>query len=198
MYLAKAPEVVTHGLATFQLKPPGLTGDALFAHMVAFRARHSAQERPPTFLEVEMTEEQAAILAPTMQDLSVQSIFKGAGGAWATKKLAQRKLNNASAITNHCGLQNHPERFKNLLAALQLTTSLAEISALTKAAKEQGKCKADTKLMDLALASLVKLNREKVNGDATKLSKKEILRSPFAFSAACTRKPTHSRCSWRA
>ena len=60
---------VTHGLATFQLKLPGLTGDALFAHMVAFRARHSAQERPCTFLEVEMTEEQAAILAPTMQDL---------------------------------------------------------------------------------------------------------------------------------
>ena len=33
---------VTHGLTTFLLKPPGLTGGALFAHMVAFRARHSA------------------------------------------------------------------------------------------------------------------------------------------------------------
>jgi hypothetical protein len=55
--LAKAPEVVTYGLATFQLKPPGLKGDALFVHLVAFRARHSAQERPSTFLEVEMTEE---------------------------------------------------------------------------------------------------------------------------------------------
>jgi hypothetical protein len=42
MCLAKAPEVVTHGLATFQLKPRGLKGDAFFAHMVAFRARHSA------------------------------------------------------------------------------------------------------------------------------------------------------------
>ena len=96
MCLAKAPEVLTHGLATFQLKPPGLKGDALFAHLVAFRARHSAQERPSTILEAEMTEEQAAILAPTMQDLSVQSISKGAGGAWATKKLAQRKLNDAA------------------------------------------------------------------------------------------------------
>ena len=97
----KAPELVaavaaqlpvTHGLKTFLLKPPGLTGPALFAHMVAFRARHSAQERPSTFLEVEMTEEQAAILAPTMQDLSVQAILKDAGGAGATKKLAQHKL----------------------------------------------------------------------------------------------------------
>jgi hypothetical protein len=135
MCLAKAPEVVTHGLATFQLKPHGLTGDALFAHIVAFRARHSAQERPSTFLEVEMTEEQAAIFAPAIQGLSAQSILKDAGGAGATKKLARRKLNNAGAITNHCGLQNHPERVKNLLATLQLTTSLAEISALTKAAK---------------------------------------------------------------
>jgi hypothetical protein len=54
--------------------------------MVAFRARHSAQERPSTFLEVEMTEEQAAILAPTVQDLSVQSTLKDAGGTGATKK----------------------------------------------------------------------------------------------------------------
>jgi hypothetical protein len=94
--------------------------------MVAFRACHSAQERPSTSLEVEMTEEQAAILAPTMQDLSVQSILKNAGGAGATKKLAQRKLNNVGAITSPCGLQNHPERVKKLLAALQLTKSLAE------------------------------------------------------------------------
>jgi hypothetical protein len=77
---------------------------------VAFRARHSAQERPSTFLEVEMTEELAAILAPTIQNLSVQSILKDAGGAGATKKLARRKLNNAGAITNHCGLQKNPER----------------------------------------------------------------------------------------
>jgi hypothetical protein len=86
-----------------------------------------------------MTKEQAAIFAPTMQDLSVQSILKDAGGVGATKKLAQRKLNNAGAITSHCGLQKHPERVKKLLAAFQLTTSLADISALTKSTKEQGK-----------------------------------------------------------
>ena len=63
-----------------------------------------------------MTEEQAAILEPAMQDLSVQFNLKDAGGAGATKKLAQRKLNNTGAITNHCRLQNHPERVKKLLA----------------------------------------------------------------------------------
>ena len=95
---------VTHGLATFHLKLPSLTGDALFAHMIAFRARHSAQERPSTFLEVEMTEEQAAILAPTMQDLSVQSILKDVSGAGATKKLrsASSTTPAPSPITAGC------------------------------------------------------------------------------------------------
>ena len=64
MCLAKAPEVVTHGLATFQLKPPGFTANALFAHMVAFRARHSVQERPSIFLKVEMAEKSSLVRTP--------------------------------------------------------------------------------------------------------------------------------------
>jgi hypothetical protein len=128
-----------------------------------------------------MAEKQAAILAPTMQDLSVQFIVKDAGGAGATKKLAQRKLNSAGAITNHYRLQNNPEWVQKLLAAVQLAASLAEISALTKATKEHGKCKADTELIDLAPASLVKLNSKKVNGGVTKLSKKEIYAISFRY-----------------
>ena len=42
-------------------------------------------------------------------------------------------------------------------------------------------CKADTELVDLAPASLLKLNSEKVNGDVTKLSKKEICAVSFRF-----------------
>jgi hypothetical protein len=76
-------------------------------------------------------------------------------------------------------MQNNPERIHKLLAAVQLTASLAEIAALTKATKEQGKCKADAELIDFAPASLVKLNSEKVNGDLTKLSKKEICATFF-------------------
>ena len=128
--------------------------NALFAHMVAFRARHGGTERPSQFLDAEMTDDQARILAPTMQDLSVQAILKDAGGEGATKKLAQRKLNTAGAITSHCGLQNHPERVNKLISALELTASLAGISALTKANKHKDKCKADTELLDLAPASL--------------------------------------------
>ena len=172
---------VTHGLATFELKPPGLTGEALFEHMVAFRARHGGDKRPPPSLAVEMTDEQVEILAPTMQDLSVQAILKDAGGSGATKKLAKRKLNNTGAITNHCGLQNHPERVKRLLSALELTASLAEISALAKSNKHDEKCIADTELMDMAPAALLKLNSEKVNGDMSKLTKKQICAISFRY-----------------
>ena len=170
---------VTHGLATFQLKPPGLTGEALFEHMVAFRARHGGDKRPSPSLAVDMTDDQVGILAPTMTDLSIQTILKDAGGSGATKKLARRRLNNTGAITNHCGLQNHPERIKRLLSALELTASLAEISALAKSNKDDEKCIADTELMDMAPASLLKLNSEKVNGDMSKLRRRRSV--PFLF-----------------
>jgi ribosomal protein L12E/L44/L45/RPP1/RPP2 len=149
--------------------------------MVEFRVRHSGQERPSSSLGVEMTEEQVTILAPTMQDLTVRSILKDAGGEGATKKLAQRKLNNAGAITNHCGLQNHPARIKKLLSALELTASLAEISALAKSTKDEGKCKADTELLDLSPATLVKFHGEKIMGDVSKLTKKEICALSFRY-----------------
>ena len=109
----------------------------------------------------------------------MQAILKDAGGEGVTKKLAQRKLNTAGAITSHCGLQNHPERAKKLISALELTASLAEISALTKANKHKGKFKADTELLDLAPASLQKLLGEKLKGDLTKLTKKEICAISF-------------------
>ena len=74
---------------------------------------------------------QVSIISTSIHDLTVKAILKDAGGEGATKRLAQRKLNNAGAITNHCGLQNSPARIKKLLSTLELTASLAEINALT-------------------------------------------------------------------
>lgn len=37
---------VNEGLRSFQLKPRGLTGHALFEHMVQFRMRNSEQTQP--------------------------------------------------------------------------------------------------------------------------------------------------------
>ena len=67
------------------------------------------------------------------------------------------------------------------MSALELTVSIAEISALTKANKDKDKCKADTELLDLAPASLQKLLGEKLKGDVTKLTKKEICAISFRY-----------------
>ena len=52
---------------------------------------------------------------------------------------------------------------------------------LAKASKEKDKCKADTGLMDFAPAALAKLDSDKVNGDVSKLTKKEICAFSFRF-----------------
>ena len=52
---------------------------------------------------------------------------------------------------------------------------------LAKASKEKDKCKADTGLMDFAPAALAKLDSDKVNGDVSKLTKKEICAVSFRF-----------------
>ena len=170
----------TRGLVNFELKPPGLTGPALFEHMVQYRSRHcDGDEGISACHNIEVTTEQLAIIAPSAQDLTVRAIIKDAGGTGATKKLARRKLNNTGAITNHCGLQNQPERVKKLLSALELTASIAEISALTKASKVTDKSTADAKLLDQAPAALAKLNAK--SGDVTKLQKKEICAISLRF-----------------
>ena len=148
--------------------------------MCEFRKRHSPQDEPRPSLDVVITADQKVIIAPTMVDLMVGQILRDAGGDGATKKLAQRKLNNAGAITNHCGLQNHSSRIKKLLAALELTASLAEISALTRANQAKGNCKADTAVMDFAPAALVKLN-DKLAGIVAKLKKNELCAIVFRF-----------------
>ena len=52
---------------------------------------------------------------------------------------------------------------------------------LAKASKEKDKCKADTGLMDFAPAALATLDSDKVNGDVSKLTKKEICAVSFRF-----------------
>lgn len=167
---AQAP--VTHGLKSFELKPQDVHGAELFEHMVQFRMRQSSDWKPSAALNVEMTKDQEKIIAPTSQDLSIGSILKDAGGEGATKKLAKRKLNNTGAITSHCGIQNHPERVSKLINALQLTASLAEISAQNKATKDLDKRNANTALMENGPEALTKLSS--VNGEVSKLTKKEI------------------------
>ena len=168
---------VTAGLASFQLKPDGLKGNALFDHMVRFRARHG-DALAPSYID-NLSAEQMAIINPTQEDLTVCSILRDAGGSGATKKLAQRKLNNSGAITSHCGLQNQPERIKKLKDALRLTASLAEISAGAKQEKAKIKAKETSGLLQSADAALQRFRNK--NSDIEKLTKKEICAISFRF-----------------
>ena len=61
---------------------------------------------------------------------------------------------------------------------MELTASLAEISALTKANKTKEKWKAGTAMMDLAPAALVKLNGKSA-GIVAKLKKNEVCAISF-------------------
>ena len=177
--LARADMVpVNNGLRSFQLIPPGLQGIALFDHMVTFRKRNSEGNEKPSF-DVEMSADQERILAPTLQDLTVRAILKDAGGTGATKKLAARRLNNTGAITNHCGLQNQPERIKLLKSALQLAKSIAEINAGAKKSKLDAKKKADVALLNVAYPALLKYTQKA--SDVNRLNKNEVCAIAFRF-----------------
>jgi len=173
---AMAP--ATQGLVTFQLKPAGLKGVALFEHMLTFRTRFA--EDPATIsIDVEMTDDQRRIIAPTDQELTMRAILKDAGGIGAMKKLARRTLNNTGAITNHCGLMNHPERISKLMSALQLASSIAQIHAGTTVAKQVAKKNADFALMSTAYPALMKLKLKANNVSA--ISKKDICAISFRY-----------------
>ena len=169
---------VTEGLASNELKPRGLKGGELFDHMVRFRTQHEAELQVPSFID-DLTQDQQVVIKPTLQDLTVRSILRDAGGSGASKKLAQRKLNNSGAITNHCGLQNQPERIKKLKDALELTASLAEISAGAKQEKTKLKAKETSCLLGSADAAMQKFLS---NGkDLGKLCKTEICAISFRY-----------------
>ena len=122
-------------------------------------------------------------------------VLKDAGGDGATKKLAQRRLNNTVVITNHLGLQNHPSQIRKLLSAPGLTAPLAEISALTRTNKATVKFKTGTAVMDLAPVALLKPYR-KLAGIVAKLKKNGLCAIAFWYFRSMFKSPTRSRCSW--
>jgi hypothetical protein len=171
--VAAQPSVTT-GLINFELKPKSIVNNlALFEHMVQFRKRCGGDTRPAQYLDVPMTADQDIIINPTMKDLTAHEIMKAAGGEGATKKLAQRKLNNTGAITSHSGIQNQPERIASLNKALQLAASMAEIKRVNKQKVDEEKSKATSCLLDCAPAAAVKLLAAESN--PKKLTKNEIV-----------------------
>ena len=128
----------THGLASFELKPEGMSNDDLFPHMIKFRKRMAnAPSKPSEYLNVEMTAEQQSILEPTQLDLAASRVLENASGRGAKMKVAERRLNATGEVQNFSSLTNSDERLRRLENAKILECSLAEISRLEQAEKEK-------------------------------------------------------------
>ena len=176
------------GLITYQLMPPVLVKkmkeqkDAmpLYRHVVAFNRRMNGKTgkgggpgfEPSAYLDVEMHQDQRSILAPSPEDMTVQSIMRSTGGAEATRKMAKRKLSALGDVNSLCGLVNDNPQLEQQKRQLQLASSLAEISARKAADLKKKKEDAMATLTDQAPAALMKyMDKDK---EAEKLTMKEI------------------------
>ena len=171
-----AVKPATHGLTSFELKPAGMKGAQLFAHISQFAQRdskHTARE-PSSYLDVEITAEQKMILAPTAQDPMCRALMADAGGQGAQKNLAKRKLDNIGDVKAYCGIQNDAERIRKLQAVGELAASISEIPRADKAARvaKKIKVKVSSNLLDAAPAAVAKLKVK--GGDISKLTKPQI------------------------
>lgn len=161
---AKAPNVATKGLSHYLLKPPGMKGKELLAHMLKFarrrvqrdsieersRCRCASSVRISEWLDVAITPEQQMLLNPTREDLTIREILKDCGGEGATKKLAKRKLDAVGFINSDCCEATSDTRKDRLKKAAQLAASLAEIHNLQAAEAAEAK-----KVLEIDLRSKV-------------------------------------------
>ena len=175
---------VSHGLINFELKPSGMAGRELLAHMSTFARRHTAEGttlEPSRYLDIEITRDQRMILNPSQQDLTFRAIMRDTAGEGALKKLAKRKLDNVGDIKAHCGIQNSVERIRQLKAARELSDSLTEIARKDHESVTAKKAKASGDLLDEAPAAAGKLKSKQ--GNANKLTKLEIVAIALKYFA---------------
>jgi hypothetical protein len=191
----EAKKPVTHGLASFQLKPLGLKGNDLLKHMLLFKKRTTPTDaifEPEGRLGLEISDAQKKIIAPTEQDLTCRELMKDAGGDGATLKLAKRKLDSLGDIKAHCGLANNPERMHKLQRAATLASSISHIKRSEAANNKQKKAEATVALHRVAPTALKKLKAK--GGDVSKLTVSEIdalLAHYFAAAMPKGVKPVH-------
>ena len=119
-----------HGLRAFTLKPPGMRGTELLAHMCKIRNRSigGAKFGVSDHLGVDMTDVQRAILRPSETDLALGSIVREAALDGAQRKMPQRRMNTLGEINSHCVNGNSADRLGLIKEALTLGQSLEEVS----------------------------------------------------------------------
>jgi len=90
-----------------------MTPPDLLSHMIQYRMRdpklkEGKSSEPSSYLNVDISDEQQAMLNPSASDLAMRSIMQDAGGDRAKHKLAKRKLEMYGSIKSHSGIANDP------------------------------------------------------------------------------------------
>jgi len=141
------PLSINNGLPALTLKPSGLTGMALFAHVCRYRNRHMSEGKSlevSASLDVEMTGEQRQILQPSVREMNEGALMRRYAGD-ETHRLPARVLNTLGETNSHCVVANDPRRLARLRDVSLLANSMAEV----KQAEEAAKAKAAKQKMDM-------------------------------------------------
>jgi hypothetical protein len=123
------------------LKPEGMKGEELFAHMCKLRNRAatSAGVSVSAHLNVDMTDTQRSIIQPTDTDLLLGSIVRESNLSGSNRKLPQRRMNTIREINNRCVVGKSEDRNRKLEEAMMLGKSLETVSKIPAGVKvEQG------------------------------------------------------------
>ena len=103
----------------------------LFKHIVQFRNRVHHKEKEVTvssYLNVDVSEDQQALLNPTVLDSITGWIIKDSQGEGARKKMAKRRINLLDGkINSHCCVLNSDERQNLIQQANEVAAVMADL-----------------------------------------------------------------------
>ena len=167
---------ITSGLATFELKPKGLTGEALLAHLIVKRTISPSSKTmlaPRHHLDVEVSDGNRDVMAAaSVCHLSKRDIMRDAGGKCTNIKLAHRKLDMMGFFKLHSVLINSEDAVERKTNQVMLVKSVAVIQKDKADTARKKKSTAESSLWEMVLAAKIKLAAK--DNDANKITKKEI------------------------
>jgi hypothetical protein len=167
---------VNDGLNSFLLKPAGLSGSNLFAHLVCKRESSDALTCPSPHLDAEILESNRHALQTTKSMMTKREIMKESGGDGATMKLSARQLDHVGQVKSHSGLVNTKEAMDAFQRQLTLAKSVA--SMLQKFDKAAAAKKKNDFTSSAPTPALAKLSKK--NDNVSKLTKPETCSLLFA------------------
>jgi hypothetical protein len=187
---------VNDGLVIYQLKPEGMKGEELVAHMIRFRESRNWEGdefnvsdmmvSPGRYLNMEVKPENQAVLRAATgaivggNQTAKRNILKETFGSSAKMKIPKRTLDQFALIKSHSGIVNSESNLNRMKNQMMLAKSLGEIEEADQQIKKTKIMVAEEMLKEKAPGALTKLSSSK-KGDVGKLYKGEICSLIFAL-----------------